>query len=70
MTKRNQQKQRKISLCTGLAAGTVADTYLRMTSGDEGNLLVHTAVFLVSAAIVTGIVYGGFWVWKRISSEN
>lgn len=70
MSKGNKKKNRKFSLCIGIAAGAAADAYLRLTSGDEGNLLVHTAVFLVSAAAAAGLVYGCISVWKRLCSED
>lgn len=69
MSKENKKKNKKHSLCIGIAAGAAADAYLRLISGDEGNLLVHTAVFLVSAA-AAGLVYGGFSLWKRLCSAD
>lgn len=70
MSKENKKKNRKLSLCIGVAAGAAADAYLRLISGDAGNLLVHTAVFLVSAAAAAGLVCGCFSVWKRFCSED
>lgn len=70
MSKENKKKKKKLSLCIGIAAGAAADAYLRLISGDEGNLLVHTAVFLVSAAAAAGIAYGGFSLWKRLCSAD
>lgn len=49
--------QRKSSLIIGLTAGAIADGYLRLVSGDEGNLLIHTVVFLGSALIAAGMAY-------------
>lgn len=70
MSKENKKKKKKLSLCIGIAAGAAVDAYLRLISGDEGNLLVHTAVFLVSAVAAAGIVYGGFSLWKRLCSAD
>lgn len=52
----DKKRRRKICLYAGLAAGVLVDGLLRLTSGDEGNLLVHTAVFLVSAALAMLLV--------------
>lgn len=62
-----RKRWRKASLGIGLVAGAFADGYLRLISGDEGNLLVHTVVFLGSALIVAGVVYGLFWLWSFLS---
>lgn len=52
----NKQTQKRYSLIAGLAAGVIVDGYLRATSGNEGNLLVHSVVFLVTT-VVYGIAY-------------
>ena len=52
---------RKVCLYLGLIIGVVVDGILRLTSGDEGNLLVHAAVFLGSAVIAM-LVIGAFSV--------
>lgn len=44
-------KARKISIIVGLIIGAAADGLLRFFSGDEGNLLVHSVVFLSAAFI-------------------
>ena len=54
----NTKRQKRISLLIGLAAGVLIDGYLRLNSGDEGNLLIHSLVFLGSFLIVAGAVYG------------
>ncbi|MDD5850954.1 MAG: hypothetical protein PUC87_02235 [Galactobacillus timonensis] len=51
----DKQTQKRYSLLTGLVAGACTDGYLRAVSGDEGNLLVHSVVFLVAAAVVYAI---------------
>lgn len=56
----SKKKWRKISFGVGLVAGVFADGYLRLISGDEGNLLVHTMVFFGSTLIVAGVIYGLF----------
>ena len=52
-----RKKLRNISIGVGLLAGACADGYLRLISGDEGNLLVHSAVFLGVAVMAAGLVY-------------
>ncbi len=59
----SKNQWRKVSLGIGPVVGILADGYLRLISGDEGNLLVHTMVFLGSALIVDGVVYGSFLLW-------
>lgn len=61
-----KKQQKKFSLGIGLMAGVITDGYLRLISGDEGNLLVHMIVFLGSALIVSGIAYGLFSLWNMI----
>lgn len=50
-------KQKRYSILVGLIAGAAADGYLRATSGNEGNLLVHSVVFLVTTVVVYGAAY-------------
>ena len=47
----SRNHQRKVCFCICLVIGVLADGTLRLVSGDEGNLLVHTAVFLGSAVL-------------------
>ena len=54
--KKNNRK--RIGIYAGLIGGTLADGLLRLLTGDEGNLLVHSAVFLVSFLIAAGVAYG------------
>ena len=56
-------------VAAGVIAGAIADGYLRLVSGDEGNLLVHSAVFLIGAAAVAGAVYGILHL-KRQTERN
>lgn len=66
----SKKQWRKISLGVGLAAGVFVDGYLRLISGDEGNLLVHTMVFLGSALIVSGVIYGLFLLGIYFSKKR
>lgn len=59
----SKKQLRKVSLIVGTAAGALADGYLRLTSGDEGNLLVHTVVFLGGVLLSAGAVYGILRLW-------
>lgn len=62
----SREQRRKASLIIGLAAGAFADGYLRLISGDEGNLLIHSMVFLGGALIAAGAAYGFFYAQARI----
>lgn len=62
----SRKQRRKVSLIIGLVVGIFVDGYLRLISGDEGNLLVHTMVFLGGALIAAGVVYGLFYLWEVI----
>ncbi len=64
------KRRKKISLILGLILGALADIRLRMLSGDEGNLLVHTAVFLGGSLIAAGVIYGLFSLWDVISKKD
>lgn len=57
-------KRKRLCVGVGLAAGAAADVWLRLASGDEGNLLVHGVVFLGVAAVTAGIVWALTAVWK------
>ena len=50
------KQNRKVCFYLGLIIGVVVDGILRLVSGDEGNLLVHAAVFLGSAVIAMLII--------------
>lgn len=62
----SRKQRRKASLIIGLVMGALIDGYLRLISGNDGNLLVHTAVFLGGALIAGGVVYGLFNLWDMI----
>lgn len=62
----SRKQRRKVSLIIGLVVGIFVDGYLRLISGDEGNLLVHTMVFLGGTLIAAGVVYGLFYLWEVI----
>ena len=66
----DRKQWKKVSLIIGLVIGVLVDGYLRFISGDEGNFLVHTMVFLGSALITAGIVYGLFYLWSIISLKE
>ena len=59
-------RDQRIRLTISLAVGICADGYLRIISGDEGNLLVHSAVFLISA----GAAYGIMKVFSRFFNDT
>ena len=52
------KQNRRVCFYLGLIIGVVVDGILRLVSGDEGNLLVHAAVFLGSAVIAMLIISG------------
>lgn len=66
----NRKQWKKVSLIIGLVMGVLVDGYLRLISGDEGNFLVHTMVFLGGTLITAGIVYGLFYLWSIISLKE
>lgn len=58
-----KNKRFRTCLIVGLILGALADIWLRLTTGDEGNLLVHTVVFLGGTLIVAGAAYGISSLW-------
>ena len=68
-TELSARSAKRVSVAAGVIAGAIADGYLRLVSGDEGNLLVHSAVFLIVAAAVAGAVYGILHL-KRQTARN
>lgn len=60
---------RRVCLYPGLIIGVVVDGILRLASGDEGNLLVHAAVFLGSAVIAMLIINGFLKLRKRVKKK-
>ena len=52
----DMKQHRRVCLYPGLIIGVAVDGILRLVSGDEGNLLVHAAVFLGSAVIAMLII--------------
>lgn len=60
-----KKKRMKICLVIGLILGALADIWLRLVSGDEGNLLVHSVVFLGGGLIAAGAAYGVSSLWLR-----
>lgn len=61
---------KRVSVAAGVIAGAIADGYLRLVSGDEGNLLVHSAVFLIEAVAVAGVVYGILRLKRRTAHSG
>ena len=59
-------RKQRIRFFISLAVGACADGYLRISSGDEGNLLVHSVVFLIS----TGVAYGIMKVFSRYFNDT
>ena len=56
----------KTRLIGSLVIGLIADGLLRIQSGDEGNLLVHMVVFLVSS----GITYGSVSIYQKYMARR
>lgn len=63
-------RKKKISLILGLILGALADIWLRLVSGDEGNLLVHSVVFLGGSLIAAGAVYGLISLWQHFTKTK
>ena len=59
----------KLCFYLGLIIGVVVDGILRLVSGDEGNLLIHAAVFLGSAVIAMLIISGFLQLRKRVKNK-
>lgn len=53
-----KRKRKRVCLVIGLGLGALADIGLRLTTGEEGNLLVHSVVFLGGGLIAAGVIYG------------
>lgn len=60
-----KKKRLRICLIIGLILGALADIWLRLVNGDEGNLLVHSVVFLGGGLIAAGAAYGVSSLWLR-----
>ena len=65
----DMKQHRRVFLYLGLIIGVVLDGILRLVSGDEGNLLVHAAVFLGSAVIAMLIISGFLQLRKRVKNK-
>ena len=65
----DMKQQRRVCLYSGLIIGVVVDGILRLVSGDEGNLLIHVAVFLGSAVIAILITSGFLQLQKRVKNK-
>lgn len=63
------KQNRRVCFYLGLIIGVVVDAILRLVSGDEGNLLVHAAVFLGSAVIAMLIISGFLQLRKRVKNK-
>jgi hypothetical protein len=47
----------KMNILLSIIIGALVDGLLRLSSGDEGNLLLHSIVFLISAGFTLGVLY-------------
>jgi high-affinity Fe2+/Pb2+ permease len=47
----------KRNILLSIIIGALVDGLLRLSSGDEGNLLLHSTVFLISAGFTLGVLY-------------
>ena len=63
------KQNRRVCFYLGLIIGVVVDGILRLVSGDEGNLLVHAAVFLGSAVIAMLVISGFLQLRKRVKNK-
>ena len=63
------KQNRRVCFYLGLIIGVVVDGILRLVSGDEGNLLIHAAVFLGSAVIAMLIISGFLQLRKRVKNK-
>lgn len=63
----NGRLLKRVSVITAVMAGAMADGYLRLVSGDEGNLLVHSVLFLLVTVVVAGTIYGIVSLNRRLS---
>ena len=64
------EQQKKFSLNIGLVVGMLADGYLRIVNGEDGNLFLHIAIFLGVTLIASGAVYGLTCLWNRFFSKK
>lgn len=64
-SKAGSKLKKKVILVVGVIAGILADGYLRLVSGDNGNLLVHGMMFLIVAVATIGAAYGILHLKKR-----
>lgn len=53
----SRKRVKRISLVAGLVAGVAADGCLRLTNGNDGNLLVHAFVFVMTAVVAAVLIY-------------
>lgn len=49
----------KMNIILSIIIGALVDGLLRLSSGGEGNLLVHSTVFLISAGFTLGVYLSG-----------
>lgn len=45
-------------MIAGLLVGAAADGLLRLITGEEGNLLVHSVLFLICGLLAAGVTCG------------
>lgn len=65
-----KDKRKTVCLVIGLILGALADICLRLTTGDEGNLLIHSVVFLDGAFLAAGAAYALSSLWLRLSNRK
>lgn len=65
-----KNKRMRICLVIELVLGALADIWLRLTTGEEGNLLVHSVVFLGGGLIAAGIAYGLSSLWLHFQKTK
>lgn len=53
----SRKRVKRISLVAGLVTGAAADGCLRLTNGNDGNLLIHICVFVMTAIVVAVSIY-------------
>lgn len=58
---------RKLCAIIGIIVGVITDGWLRYISGNEGNLLVHCVIFVVSGFISAALAFA---ILKVIKQKN
>lgn len=66
----DKKRKKKIILVVSLIVGVLSDILLRLNSGEEGNLLVHSVFFLGSGLIAFGVIYGFLAIWSNFFKKE